>query len=58
MKKTIMNKKGHKKMNICMECKGLTEKEKRHLLEIIRKINKKRRRDNMPRLLYRLDFRC
>ena len=53
-----MKKTGHKKMNVCMKCKGLTEKEKRNLLEIIRKINIKRRRDNMPRLLYRLDFRC
>lgn len=39
-----------------MECSGLSNKEKMEILKVVRKIDRKRRRDNKPRLQYRIDL--
>ena len=44
-------------MKISIKSKDLTVEEKRLFLDVIRKMDIKRRRAGMPRLRYKVDFR-
>lgn len=50
-------KKRELSVNIKMQSKGLADEERKILREAVRKINAKRKRDNAPRLLYKIKLR-
>ena len=44
-------------MNIKIKTKGLTKEERELLMNTVKGINRKRRHDKMPRLLYKMKLR-
>ncbi len=43
-------------MNLKIKAKGLNEEERRAILSTVKMIQRKRKRDNAPRLEYKIDF--